>query len=338
MGKPRSDPQIKDLTTNLQLYMTEIDSYFNNLLEIINHQPASIENTLSAEETANTIFNILTSRKFCYLSTQKVLPYYSKFIDTILPQILKQQPIQFYLDIGGGYHASLDVNKGNFNFIPTLGEFFILTQIKQFGDRIKQIYSPGVKFFLVIDNLSAFLINEIAIENTTHFANNLKELIVSLGLSANINIMLESDLFKITDYSHKAIEHAENQVQLTQAEINNISRFLGHLCNPEEAQKQAQKYATICEIAESLLDTIINGVHLTQRATGSTLGFRAFPGSDSRIQCGEVVMSLANTKKLKPFLLTNKTLPSYNLATIELSHIIPSSNFTALFAEQKPTK
>jgi len=76
---------------------------------------------------------------------------------------------------------------------------------------------------------------------------------------------------------------------------------------------------------------------MTQRATPDTLGFRPFPGGDSRTQCGEVVMVLNHKRQLHPTLLTSRNRDQYRFTTLQFPTVLPPAIDSIRFAERVST-
>jgi hypothetical protein len=94
-----------------------------------------------------------------------------------------------------------------------------------------------------------------------------------------------------------------------------------------------RRYREVIEASERLLTPLIHGVHLTQRATGSTLCFRPFRGGDSRIQCGLVALTKNNYGKLHPRLLTTSNLAEFELHQHRFPDLLPASISSVTYAE-----
>ena len=86
-------------------------------------------------------------------------------------------------------------------------------------------------------------------------------------------------------------------------------------------------------MTEELLEPAISGVRLTQRATASTLGFRAFPGGDQRIQVGQLALGPGMRGRLRPILITSRNAPRHHLTWIDVTSILPAPIQTFLYAE-----
>lgn len=74
----------------------------------------------------------------------------------------------------------------------------------------------------------------------------------------------------------------------------------------------------------NLFSSIIEDVQITQRATPTKLGFRPFPGGDSRTQCGEVVLTRTVKGKLRPLLLTSRNAGGFSLKRLEYPDLLPA--------------
>ena len=127
------------------------------------------------------IFGLQTRREFCYLSNGRVQCYRASAEKCIERWVSQGKPVHYYLDIGGGYHASLTPGVEDMGFDVGLGELLMLLQIHHFNQRVRSIYAQGVRFTLVIDNLCARLINDIDVARTVAYCVRLRELIDRLN-------------------------------------------------------------------------------------------------------------------------------------------------------------
>jgi hypothetical protein len=268
------------------------------------------------KKTADEIFKILTSREFNYLGRSRSLLYKQDIEKKIDSAIKQGQPIQFYLDLGGGYHASLDPEKGeSIQAKIGLGELLALYQIKRFSDETRRSYDKGVYFHLFIDNICAHMINDIRLEATEGYCKDLRSMIWRVNMPDICDVIVESELFGVQEYLEEESRTAQNKVSLvSDQDYDNVARFLGYSCSKDEAVRRIQRYKQVLEISESLTEPLFeDGIHLTQRATPKTLCFRSFPGGDSRIQCGQVALEHRENGKIVPFLLTSRNKDEYCL-------------------------
>lgn len=277
-----------------------------------NHQPVG--------QVPERIFEILTHRDFCYLSKTRVTPYKQDTLAHISRAIARGAPIPFYLDLGGGYHASLAADGTDLCFEPGLGELLVMQQAARFHARVRELYAPGIRFTIVIDNLCALLVNDIPTSLTEAYCAQYRRTIREAQIDRWFNLLVESEVFRPAQYPTKdAIDAAIRPV--TANEHGNIERFLGRQCHADEAALRRARYAQIGARSEELLGSVIDGVHMTQRASPTTLCFRAFPGSDCRIQAGQVALqeiSHADGVRLKPFLLTSRNAHEHRTMEIKI--------------------
>lgn len=271
------------------------------------------------------IFGVLTNRQFCYLSKTRVAGYQNDVFSNVESAVKRWEAVRFYYDIGGGYHASIQPGEEDLSFDVGLAELFVLKQVKDFASRVERLYVPGVKFSLVIDNLCALLVNDIPIENTLGYCRRLRELIRELKLDAVVDLVVESEHVSVTEFSEleQDLPSGADSGALTDKQHENVERFLGRRCVPEEASERTRRYRAVVAASERLLAPMIRGVHMTQRATRDTICFRPFPGGDSRIQCGEVALTLNSRQVLCPVLLTSSNSAEYAVQRHCFCDILP---------------
>lgn len=281
------------------------------------------------------LFDLLTSRDFCYLSKTKVVPYREQILHHFAEAIRKQEPLRFYYDIGGGYHATARLGEA-LSFDVGLGELLMLRQIALFAQAVKSLYVSGVRFSLIVDNICAFVINDIPLIQTLGYCRAFRNLIASVGLDRLVDVMVESEEVSVADFERHMVNVPEhlNTTTFTTKQHDNVERFLGWRCSEIEAKQRALKYTQVVATAEQLLGQRINGVHMTQRATSSTICFRPFPGGDSRIQCGEVALTKNGNGKIHPILITN--VKTYLCQSYRFPDLLPSLVPSITYAESSP--
>lgn len=295
-----------------------VRAYLAQTLSEISRAATSRALTTKHYDLPRAVFDTLTHRDFCYLSKSRVEPYRQHALSHIRSAVEQGSPIPFYLDLGGGYHASIERHEQQLVFTPGLGEVLVLQQAARFAERVRGIYAPGIHFTIVIDNLCALLVNDIPVACTAEYCKQLRGMIRSLALDTWVNLLVESEAFNQDDYA-PAPAVTGLVPALTDHEHQNVERFLGRGCDAAEAVRRRAFYAHYGACSERLLASRINGIHLTQRASPSTLCFRAFPGSDSRIQAGQVALQQLGDGRLKPFLLTSRNAPLLECVEIDVS-------------------
>jgi hypothetical protein len=240
-------------------------------------------------------------------------------VQTMAGFVAESRPIYFYLDIGGGYSAALHLRdlgnnsiESSLSFEPNCLHVLCLAQIARFCDEVVKVYPPGIRMFLVIDNLTANYVNDIPIERTRGFCRSLQKLLAKLGLDRLIGLLIESDVspFCRDELDGTAREKAD---LLTQTDYENVLRFSGRTISREEAAGRLALYPQATRLSEMYLERIIDGVHLTQRRGSSTLSFRSFPGGSSRIQAGRACFVRNPKGHIIPRLLTTANVDRYQI-------------------------
>lgn len=309
-----------ELKSQLSNYLLTIMSSFEQDARSANHDE------IDAKQTAADIFNIITGRNYSHLSRGKADKYRNDIIQHIERDIESGKPATFFYDLGPGYHASLYPGQLGLSFEIGLSELFVLYQISEFSREVTGVYSNGAQFFIIIDNLCALSTNDIPTERTLQYCTELRSLIEETGTQKNIHVLVESELFEEADYPRilHPVKVASDQF-LSEEEIENVSRFVGRRCSMSEALARINIYSKATEVTENNLSRVVTGVRLTQRATDNTLGFRSFPGGDSRIQAGEIAITHNKKGKLCPILLTSKNIRDYDQYRFELPTGTPDS-------------
>ena len=281
------------------------------------------------------IFAIQTRREFCYLSNARVQCYRPSAETWIAQWVRHGEPVHYYLDIGGGYHASLRPGIEDICFEIGLGELLLLLQIHRFNQRVRRVYARGVRFSLVIDNLCAQLINDIDVARTLAYCARLRELIDRLGLSGEVDLLVESEHFSV-DHFDRLRDKTSNMLSsgiVTRKEHQTVERFLGRACDVTEAVERSARYRDITRISGQLIDARVDGLRMTQRATPDTICFRAFPGGDSRMQSGQVALKTSVNERVLPFLLTSHNAHEYDFYRADSSDISPARLDTVICCE-----
>ena len=275
---------------------------------------------------ADRVFSVLTNRKFCYLSRKRVECYRQQVVASLVRRIELGEPFRFFYDIGPGYHATTRPGDLPLRFDVGLSELLILAQVHALCAKIAEIYPPGAKFWFVIDNLCALRTNDVPVERTESYVEMIRLLIESTGKTGEVDLVVESEAFDLEEYDNMldSMPPGDLPAEPTPEAIDNVARFIGKPCTPEEAAIRIERYSRTGPTTDRLVDRLVKDVHMTQRATGATLGFRPFPGGDQRTQAGELVLARGSKGRLRPLLLTTRNVDSYDCINIELPGILPS--------------
>jgi hypothetical protein len=302
----------------------DLRGYFGEVMADLRAPVVSGSSHAEPTSVAASVIDLLFSRQFSYLGRSRARAYEESIRSTIVRAVQNQAPIPFFFDIGGGYHATIHPGQEDFTFGVGLGELFVMTQIARFRQTVAQVYAPGLRFSLVIDNLCALLVNDIAPARTLDYCTRLRRLIKELFLEDAVSVLVESEHFSAADVEQAAL--AERPVELapmTPKRHRNVERFLGRPCTEKEALEREARYHAIVNASESLLNRLIDGIHMTQRASSTTMCFRPFPGGDSRIQSGQVVMTRNASSNLHPILLTSANADRHTCATFQFADLLP---------------
>ncbi len=285
-------------------------SYLNGLLADFRKQPSPPAPQPSDAEIIDVAFAAMLRREFTALSKSRGRRYREAICGHFARNVREGEPLRLYLDIGGGYHASLAPGQRPLSFTPGFGELLLLRQIRRFDDAIRHFYPPGTRFSLVIDNLCALLVNDIPVQRTAGYCDDLRRLIDSVGLTDSVGLLVESEHFAAEAYAgpgESPSADSKCDAAPTPAEVENVARFLGRPCTAEEARQRMVRYQWVTQRSDEFLGRVVDGVRMTQRATPGTFGFRAYPGGDCRIQAGEVVAVEDAGGRIVPRLVTSRS-------------------------------
>jgi hypothetical protein len=302
----------------------QIKQYLTKIIDFIKTKEEP--NTQTWINPIEYLFNTLVHHDFCYLTRTQIQPYKPQIIEAIKSTIQSKKPLPIYLDLGPGYHAALEKkDPRNLSFEVGLGELLVLYQMKKFINRVTGIYPHGAKFGIVIDNVCAVFVNDIPTIKTEGYCEKFRELISELGVENEIKLLVESEHFSTSDYDVRPVpEEQIKSHQLTEEDHDNCERFLGHKCTEEDAIRRILIYKQIGDRTDELFaEHFNNAIHATQRASKTTISFRPFPGGDSRIQSGRVVLSYNNNKKLYPFLMTSTNYSKYSCKNLLFPDVLP---------------
>jgi hypothetical protein len=280
------------------------------------------------------IFDLLTSQRYNYLGRLRSEVYRDPVLASVSRDVAENRPVRFYYDLGGGYRASLQPGKAGLIFDVGLAELLALHQVASFCNAVQTIYPPGARFTLVIDNLCALLTNDIPVECTERYVHGLRALIAEVGLDERVDVLVESERLPTAAYEAEfaRIEPFTGNPEPTAAEIDNVARFLGRPCTVPEAAARIERYRRASQTTERLLEPVIDGVHLLQRAAPGMPCFRSFPGGDQRIQAGDVALGHNANGKLRPVLLTSRNIGCYRLLGVACPGILAAAVPEVIYA------
>lgn len=316
----------------------DLRSYLRDVMRDLRTPPVSKAALSEPAAVAEGMIDLLFGRQFSYLGRSRARVYEDAIRSTIVRSVERGEPIPFYFDIGGGYHATVQPGKQSYTFDAGLGELFVLTQIARLRQAVAQVYAPGVRFSLVIDNLCALLVNDIPLAKTLDYCARLRRLIEGLHLKDRVSVLVESENFSVAELDSAARAAGPAQIApMTPKRHRNVERFLGRPCTEKEAFERELRYHAVVHASEHQFDRIIDGIHMTQRASPTTMCFRPFPGGDSRIQSGQVVMTRNPGAGVHPMLMTSTNIDRYSCTTFRFPDLLPREVDHVVFAAPVPT-
>lgn len=287
---------------------------------------------------ANELFTVITSRAFCYLGRNKTECYRDDVVAMLRRRMSTGGALRFFYDIGPGYHATTRPGILPLTYDVGLSELFILSQINTLCRRVVKLYPPGAHFFLVIDNLCGLRTNDISLDLTEGYVRKFRQLIDKMRISNRVDLIVESEEFDLEEYDRllRDVKVEPPDSDPSPQAIDNVARFLGRPVTAAEAAERMQRYRRTGCVTEYLFDRLIKDVHMTQRATGATLGFRPFPGGDQRTQAGELVLCRNSKGRLCPLLLTSRNVDHYDCVRLEFPDVLPAPMTHVTFASSCP--
>jgi pyoverdine/dityrosine biosynthesis protein len=303
--------------------VTAIRSYLHDVAEDFRarHLPPADPRGEDPQTIADAVFDLLTRREFTYLSKARSRAYRAAIVAGLIRDATAGRPLCFFYDIGGGYRAGVDDRRRALSFSPGLGELLALRQITRLDRQVRALYPPGARFCLVVDNICARLVNDIPLHRTAAYCAELRGLIRRLQLEARIDLLVESEHFSPEDYS---VDTRGTPAEVpSRAAVENVARFLGRECDVSEAAERIARYRVVSGETERRLQSRVHGVRMTQRATASTFGFRCFPGSDSRLQSGDVVLAYRDRDRIEPRLVTSQSPWAAGIRWLDVPDLLP---------------
>jgi hypothetical protein len=274
------------------------------------------------------VFEMLTAREYCYLSADRAAPYESAIVATLARAVAARAPLRFYLDLGGGYHAATEPGVRQPSYDVGLAELLVLRQIRTFVAAVARLYAPGARFTLIVGNVCAALIDEVPVERTRRYCERVRSLIAETSMSAIVELLVESEAFTLVDFERAGAAEPRGSANGKDAGAS----FLGRRCERGEAAERARLYDEVTAASERLLAQRIDGVRLAQRASATTLPFRAFLGGDARIQAGEVALLAEGSGRARPVLLTSRNVGDYSCLREAAPVCLPASIEHVLYA------
>lgn len=316
---------VLDLYKAREELMPIVTKWINTHCEVIRsvYSKSSLQqevlNSASPEDTVDQILKILIHRTFNYQSKKNLHKIINNVKQKLLKHIKKRERIKIFLLYNGGYRSSFIRHQNSLIFEPDQTELMLLYQIALLNNKINAVYNYGIEFNIVVNNGVAKWVNDISIELTEHYANQIRKMIMSFGAENSMRVLLQSEL---RDFSPDlSIDPLVPKASVTDQEHLIVERFLGKPCSKKEAEYYSALYILgETKWAEDLAPIIHakNGIVMRQVGHPEMLSFRSFPGGAIRIQNGTLGFQYIN-EKLRPKLFTSKFKEELKVDYIELN-------------------
>jgi len=328
---------IADRVVGQEPVASALRHYLDALLGELNAPVAPTRTPIDLAALPARVFETLASRELCSLSLGRVAGSRDAVVASVARALRRSEPIHFYYGLGGGYATSF--RSPSAPRVPEVGlaEILLLRQATELAARVSPLYPAGVRFSLVIDNLSAYLVEDVPVTQTLAYCRKLRQLVDDLGLSALTDLIVTSEYFSVSDFAE--VWPSGGDVPNVGALTNKPHRGAGRdaLGVGEAADAELVRRAHAArQAAEQLLAPMIRGVYLTGRTTVESLGFRPFPGGESCAERGEVVLTRKGRTALGPMVLTSATHADYAVERYRFPGTLPSSIAEVGYAERLP--
>lgn len=278
------------------------------------------------------VFETLVSRELCSLSLGRVAPFRDAVVASVKRALHRVEPIHFYYGLGGGYATSIRAGAAQRVSDVGFGELLLLRQVTQLAGRVRQLYPVGIRFSLIIDNLGAYLVEDVPVPETLAYCRNLRRLIDDLGLQSWTDLIVTSEYFSVADF---AAAWPDGAAVPSLAALTNKSAGREPVQRDEAGDAEgARRIHAAHQAAEQLLSPMIRGVQLTARTTTGSLGFRPFAGGDASMERGEVVLTRAGRTAVGPLLLTEANGSQYAVERYRVPGVLPPSIAEVGYAER----
>jgi hypothetical protein len=323
---------VEDPTEDRAGLVSVLRQYLETLLPQPSGSPSTRLTSTGIGVLPDRVFETLVSRELCSLSLGRVAPFRDAVVASVKRALHRVEPIHFYYGLGGGYATTVRSGAAQRVSDVGLGELLLLGQVTQLAGRMRQLYPVGIRFSLIIDNLGAYLLQDVPVPETLAYCRNLRRLIDDLGLQSWTDLIVTSEYFSVADF---AAAWPDGAGVASLAALTNKSPGR-KLVQPEavEDAEGARRIHAARQAAEQLLSPMIRGVQLTAGTTTGSLGFRPFAGGDASRERGEVVLTRARRTAVSPLLLTEANGSQYAVERYRVPGVLPPSIAEVGYAER----
>lgn len=265
-------------------------------------------------DVTEAILGILLHQDFNHQSRGRVSHLLPDVRRRIAVHVARGTPIELFMSYNGGYRAATRADLTEpLGFTASTAEFLLFSMIARFRRRLLPVYPPGMIYHIVLNNSVAHYVNDIPIECTEGYAQELRGMIVAIGGARDVRVLVQSSL---GDFACRMrSEETPPAPAIDPAMHRNIERFLGRPCSEAEARMRLGRYAPAEGAWWQELREIIataDGVRLLQVASPDFLSFRPFPGGAARAQVGQLGFRVEG-EKVVPALITTRTAETHDV-------------------------
>ncbi len=277
--------------------------YVNGILRCLGRNDYGYSEFIGHQDIVAT----LTSRTFSYLSRTAQRTAVRKFQSYREKQLLLRRPLEFFLNIGGGFRpnvAVLETEESDLSF----GELLLLFQIGSFLQIASQQHPFGVNFTLYASDVCSNQIYGIPFDRSRNYVQAIRDLISRYGVRS-LRVLRESEYIG-DSYSVKWDGTLVGRVE--KRDQARIKRYLHNQVSYEEMLEVQSKYAFYTRLAKEVSRERFDGFFLAQRPSDQThLCFRSFPGGDGKMHSGAIILTLNINGKVVPKLIMNLHATNY---------------------------
>ena len=268
-------------------------------------------------DPAEAIVSILLHKDFNHQSRGRVAHLLPEVRRRIAAHVGRGSPVQLVMSYNGGYHATIHPGLSlPLGFEVSTAELMFLYLVARLRQRIREVYAPGVRFHIVLNNGVAHFVNDIPIGRTEGYARQLEAMIAELGGAADVHVLVQSRLGDFADRMRgRDLPVADTIDPVTH---RNIERFLGRRCSEAEARLRLGRYAPAEAAWWQELRPIVDaadGLRLLQVASADFLSFRPFPGGATRSQTGQLGFRLQQGRPV-PALITTRSFETADVRAV----------------------
>ncbi len=295
-----------------------VEAYLARAAAYIRETPSSPRSEATGGSgDSDDVLRILLRRDFNYQSNGRIAHLIPDLAGRIAQVMREGRPVPIFYLYHGGYRASTDGALDRLTFLPDATEMLMIYQIARLRRALADVYPPGVRFSIVINDGVAARTNDIPHAATRHYVDRLRDMIGEYGGDDATSVLVQSEVV-----APAAVASIENRVSIDDIGHRVVERFLGRACSLAEAEERASRYVVEEQAWARDVGRIVDevsGFCMRQIAHPACLSFRPFPGGAIRVQNGAVGFTLrGDDRDPVPFLVTSATGGRRELLTVPI--------------------